>query len=168
MPKPDYPSCKHLCSHAAGLAGAAALSALLALGAPSSHASTSTGLRQEVNLPPIPTTFPPLPDLRAPNIEQAVLPNGLRIFMVEDHEVPLVKASLVMRGGMRASPPDKVLCGPLMHPLTWAASLDGRADGELQASSSVVIALPMICACRPYSCSLITMYNTLAVCVPGS
>ena len=97
---------------AAGLAGAAALSALLALGVSPSYASASTGLREEVNLPPIPTTFPPLPDLRAPNIEQAVLPNGLRIFMMEDHEVPLVKASLVMRGGMRASPPDKVLSGP--------------------------------------------------------
>ena len=96
----------------AGLAGAAALSALLALGAPPSYASASPGLREEVSLPPIPTAFPPLPDLRAPNIEQAVLPNGLRIFMMEDHEVPLVKASLVMRGGMRASPPDKVLSGP--------------------------------------------------------
>ena len=97
---------------AAGLAGAAALSALLALGVSPSYASAPTGLREEVSLPPIPTTFPPLPDLRAPNIEQAVLPNGLRIFMMEDHEVPLVKASLVMRGGMRASPPDKVLSGP--------------------------------------------------------
>lgn len=96
----------------AGLAGAAALSALLALGVAPNYASASTDLREEVILPPIPTTFPPLPDLRAPNVEQAVLPNGLRIFMMEDHEVPLVKASLVMRGGMRASPADKVLSGP--------------------------------------------------------
>ena len=38
---------------------------------------------------------------------QVVLDNGLRVFLLEDHEVPLVKATLLMRGGARASPPDK-------------------------------------------------------------
>ena len=40
---------------------------------------------------------------------QAVLSNGLRVFLVEDHDVPLVKASLLFRGGLRTSPPDKVM-----------------------------------------------------------
>ena len=44
---------------------------------------------------------------------QAVLSNGLRVFLVEDHDVPLVKASLLFRGGLRTSPPDKVIR------LTW-------------------------------------------------
>ena len=39
---------------------------------------------------------------------QVTLRNGLRVFLVEDHDVPLVKASLLFRGGMRNSPPDKV------------------------------------------------------------
>ena len=38
---------------------------------------------------------------------QVVLENGLKVFLLEDHEVPLVKATLLMRGGARASPPDK-------------------------------------------------------------
>ena len=42
-------------------------------------------------------------------VMQAVLSNGLRVFLVEDHDVPLVKASLLFRGGLRTSPPDKVM-----------------------------------------------------------
>jgi hypothetical protein len=36
------------------------------------------------------------------------LENGLRVFLVEDHEVPLVKGTLAMRGGQRAVPAEKV------------------------------------------------------------
>ena len=45
-----------------------------------------------------------------------VLDNGLRVFLLEDHEVPLVKATLLMKGGARASPPDKV---PLPYDFTY-------------------------------------------------
>ncbi len=41
---------------------------------------------------------------------QVTLSNGLRIFMLEDHEIPVVHGSLLMRGGQRASPSDKVCC----------------------------------------------------------
>lgn len=40
---------------------------------------------------------------------QAVLSNGLRVFLVEDHDVPLVKTTLLFRGGLRTSPPIKAL-----------------------------------------------------------
>ena len=39
---------------------------------------------------------------------QTLLSNGLRVFLVEDHDIPLVKASLLFRGGLRTSPSDKV------------------------------------------------------------
>lgn len=76
-------------------------------------------LLQQVELPPLPTVFPPLPGLKAPDIEEAVLSNGLRLFLVEDHEVPIVRASLLMRGGMRASPPDKVPCTAVLVFVAW-------------------------------------------------
>ena len=41
---------------------------------------------------------------------QVVLRNGLRVFLVQDPDVPLVKGMLLFRGGLRASPPDKVSC----------------------------------------------------------
>jgi zinc protease len=59
-------------------------------------------------LPPLPTEFPPLPPLALPKYQQVTLKNGLRVFLLEDHELPVVRGSLLMRGGQRASPPDKV------------------------------------------------------------
>jgi zinc protease len=37
-----------------------------------------------------------------------VLPNGLRVFLLEDHELGLISGSLVMKGGSRGEPADKV------------------------------------------------------------
>ena len=39
---------------------------------------------------------------------QFTLSNGLSVVLIEDHEVPTVKGQLLMRGGQRASPSDKV------------------------------------------------------------
>lgn len=49
---------------------------------------------------------------------QATLPNGLRVFLAEDHELPLVRGTLLMRGGQRAAPPSAV--GMLHCPLVQA------------------------------------------------
>jgi hypothetical protein len=62
-------------------------------------------------LPPLPTDFPPLPPLALPKYQQLTLKNGLRVFLLEDHELPVVRGSLLMRGGQRASPADKVRKG---------------------------------------------------------
>lgn len=59
-------------------------------------------------LPPLPTEFPQLPPLALPRYQQITLNNGLRVFLLEDHELPVVRGSLLMRGGTRASPDDKV------------------------------------------------------------
>lgn len=39
---------------------------------------------------------------------QVTLPNGLRLLLLRDTEVPLVRGSLLMAGGQAASPGDKV------------------------------------------------------------
>lgn len=43
----------------------------------------------------------PPPKLTVPAVQRAVLPNGLRLQVVEMHEVPLVQASLAITGGAR-------------------------------------------------------------------
>lgn len=40
------------------------------------------------------------------------LSNGLRVFLIEDHEVPIIRGSIAMKGGQRASPPDKARLSP--------------------------------------------------------
>ena len=42
-----------------------------------------------------------------PRIQQAKLSNGLDLFVIEDHKLPLVRAVLLFRGGWSADPPDR-------------------------------------------------------------
>lgn len=50
-------------------------------------------------LPPLPSSFPDLPKQQQPLLYQEVLPNGLRVTLLEDREVPLIRGSLLMPGG---------------------------------------------------------------------
>ncbi len=54
---------------------------------------------------PAPLEFvPPVPEI-------IDLPNGMKLFILEDHELPLVQVSFLMRVGNVADPPDKVSLG---------------------------------------------------------
>mmetsp|Transcript_23385 Transcript_23385/g.59978 ORF Transcript_23385/g.59978 Transcript_23385/m.59978 type:complete len:227 (+) Transcript_23385:317-997(+) len=55
----------------------------------------------------IPTSFPELPELTVADYSQVALPNGLTVFLMEDHEVPMIYGSLLLRGGAQADPPDQ-------------------------------------------------------------
>ena len=61
---------------------------------------------------------------------QVTLSNGLRVFLLEDHELPLVRGSLLMRGGQRARCGDMTLT-PRPDPdsgpsKAWAGHPDSR------------------------------------------
>ena len=73
-PPADDKASRRCSARTAGAAGAAAMSLALALGGPGP--ACAAALRQ-LELPPIPTVFPPLPDLKAPKLEEVVLANGV-------------------------------------------------------------------------------------------
>ena len=52
--------------------------------------------------------IPPLPAFRPQQPTRIALPNGLVIFLQEDHELPLIDGSLRIRGGSRTEPAEKV------------------------------------------------------------
>ncbi len=52
--------------------------------------------------------IPPLPAFRPQQPTRIALPNGLVIFLQEDHELPLIDASLRIRAGSRTEPAEKV------------------------------------------------------------
>ena len=81
-------------------------------------------------LPPLPSQFQPLPPLPQPAYQELRLRNGLRVYLVEDHEVPAVRGSLLMRGGMRASPPDKVRLPVLGVPAALHAECGAPSAGR--------------------------------------
>lgn len=53
-------------------------------------------------------TYPPLPDLHIPQPTRVVLDNGIVVFLLEDHELPIVQVSARIRTGSRLEPADKV------------------------------------------------------------
>ncbi|MEE8613419.1 MAG: insulinase family protein, partial [Nitrospirales bacterium] len=53
-------------------------------------------------------TYPPLPEVKIPQPTRVVLPNGMVVFLIEDHELPLVGVSAKIRTGARLEPVDKV------------------------------------------------------------
>jgi zinc protease len=55
---------------------------------------------QKINIPPLPAFHPQEP-------KRIVLPNGMIVFLQEDHELPLVDGVARIRGGSRSEPADK-------------------------------------------------------------
>ncbi len=53
-------------------------------------------------------TFAPLPEPKLPKYERYVLNNGMVVYLMEDHELPLVKGTALIRTGGRWEPADKV------------------------------------------------------------
>ncbi|WP_024545955.1 pitrilysin family protein [Picosynechococcus sp. NKBG15041c] len=52
--------------------------------------------------------FPPLPELSIPDYERYELNNGMVIYLMEDHRLPLVSGSAIMRTGSRLEPAEQV------------------------------------------------------------
>jgi zinc protease len=94
--------------------------------------------------------YPPLPAFEIPRPERFVLNNGLVIMLLEDHELPLVEVTALVRAGGRFDPVDKIglaklAAGVLRSGGTealssdqlddWleskAASIEAAADGDL-------------------------------------
>ena len=51
--------------------------------------------------------FPPLPEVKIPNPETFTLPNGIRVYLLENHELPLVSGVALVRTGGLFDPSDK-------------------------------------------------------------
>lgn len=51
--------------------------------------------------------YPPLPELKIPAYDRFVLDNGLVVFLMQDHELPLVKGTALFRAGSRWEPGNK-------------------------------------------------------------
>jgi zinc protease len=52
--------------------------------------------------------FPPLKPVQIPQVDTVTLPNGLKVFLLEDHELPVIDGSARIRTGNLFDPPDKV------------------------------------------------------------
>lgn len=123
---------------------AAALSSFLAL--------PSIAAAQAVRVDDL--RYPPLPPFEIPRPQRVVLDNGMVVMLLEDHELPLVEATALVRAGGRLDPAGKIGLAELAagvlrsggtealpgDPLDdWlesrAASIEATADGDLVRAS---------------------------------
>ncbi len=70
-------------------------------------------------------SFPPL-EFHVPQVERLTLPNGIRLYLKEDHELPLVAVTAMMGAGSISVPAEKTGMGALL-----AALLRTGGAGEL-------------------------------------
>jgi zinc protease len=52
--------------------------------------------------------FPPLRQIEIPNVERFTLPNGMKLYLLENHELPLVGGFALVRTGNLFDPKDKI------------------------------------------------------------
>jgi zinc protease len=80
--------------------------------------------------------FPPLAPLRIPRVETFALANGMRVYLLEDHELPLVNGLALVRTGNLFDPPDKVglatLTGMVMRTGGTKARSGDQLDEDLE------------------------------------
>ena len=86
--------------------------------------------------------FPKLRDIAVPEVEQVTLENGMRLFLLEDHELPLINLSARIRGGSIYEPPDKVglagITGTVMRSGGTTSRNGDQIDEELERIAASV------------------------------
>ena len=75
--------------------------------------------------------YPPLRPIQIPHVDITTLPNGMKLYLLEDHELPVVSGTALVRTGNLFDPADKI--GLADHDRHGAAH--GRHQGPRPATS---------------------------------
>jgi zinc protease len=80
--------------------------------------------------------FPPLKEIQIPKVEESTLPNGLKIYLLENHELPLVRGLALVRTGNLFDPADKIglatITGSLIRSGGTVAKTGDQIDEDLE------------------------------------
>lgn len=75
--------------------------------------------------------FPPLGEIQIPDYERYQLDTGLTVYLMEDHELPLVSGIVLIPAAQRLEPADKVGLGELVGTLMRTGGTQQRSVDEL-------------------------------------
>jgi len=122
----------------APLAAFAAATVLFAQSQPAAAPSRATA--PSAPAPRVPSLkdlkFPPLGPIRIPDVAAVTLPNGMKLFLLEDHELPIVNGAARIRTGNLFDPPEKIglatLTGTVMRTGGTQAKTGDQLDQELE------------------------------------
>lgn len=76
-------------------------------------------------------TFPPLPEVTVPPHNRFQLPNGLTVYLMEDHEWPVVSGMALIRTGDRFEPADKVGLAGIMGDVLRSGGTQSHPAAQL-------------------------------------
>ncbi len=80
--------------------------------------------------------YPPLGQVKVPEPTEVTLSNGMRVFLLEDHELPLISGSATIRTGNLFDPPGKIgvadLTAAVMRSGGTSAKTGDQLDVELE------------------------------------
>jgi len=86
--------------------------------------------------------FGPLNPIKMPKVEKATLPNGLRLFLVEDPEYPTINVWAMVRAGSVFEPADKIglaaIAGQVLRTGGTATKTGDEIDQELETLAARV------------------------------
>ena len=77
--------------------------------------------------------FPPLPEIQLPDSTRVELDNGMVVYLVEDHELPLVSGAATIRIGSRMEPIDKIGLAALTGELIRTGGTRDHSAAEIDA-----------------------------------
>ncbi len=86
--------------------------------------------------------YPNLHDVVVPDVQRVTLPNGMRLFVLEDHELPLVTMSARIRVGSIYEPADKIgladITGEVMRTGGTTSKTGDELDEQLEQIAASV------------------------------
>jgi zinc protease len=77
--------------------------------------------------------YPELPGIVIPQVERIMLPNGMRLFLLEDHELPIVRVSALIRVGSIYEPAEKTGLAAITGTVMRTGGTVTRTCDELDA-----------------------------------
>ena len=116
----------------------AAISAALLLGSAQAQEATRTDAAApppaSSSIPGVATNWrqiaiPELPPFKPQQPRRVVLPNGMVVFLTENHELPLISGSAMIRGGLDSDPADKTGLVEL-YGATWRTGGTEKLSGD--------------------------------------
>ncbi|MHC4742127.1 MAG: M16 family metallopeptidase [Planctomycetota bacterium] len=75
--------------------------------------------------------YPKLGDIEIPQIERVTLPNGMKLFILEDRELPLINVSALIRTGSIYEPPEKIGLASMTGRVMRTGGTQTRTGDEL-------------------------------------
>jgi zinc protease len=113
-----------------------------ALAGPQAATKTPAGTGVPASYKELEKRYPPLKEVQIPEVVTHTLPNGLRLYLVEDHTLPVIRGRALIKTGNLFDPPDKIgladITGAVLRTGGTTSKTGDQLDQELEQMAASV------------------------------